>query len=233
MANNGSGANVFYDLEIFPDHLAFLDDALNLKKFEQAVKVKVDELEEILEEKATPTSKIEDKARNDYKSSPAFKETLKEHTSEVMGYLTELGETLEFPVVLGMVDELRRLAQDLENAVHDRAKRESLTMTESISDKKMAQVQHKRLRDAWQPIRSIAKLMYELDLFQIKSKPGNYAASLAKTYAFYFPGDDEPFYNFRVVARRLGIFTEGIKYMDVMEYADAHPDLVEVKEVLL
>jgi hypothetical protein len=227
------GGNVFYDLEIFPEHLNFLDGPENIKAFEIAVLAKVGELEAILEEKATPTSKIEDRARLDYKQNPAFKKELEENTGEIFTLLYEMGESLPFPVIIGLIDNLRKLAQDLENSIHDRAKRESLSMTESISDKKMAQVQHKRLRDAWQPIKQIALLMYELNLKQIASKPGNYAASPAKTYAFYFPGEEEPFYNFRVAARRLGIFVEGIKYMDVLEYAIEHPDEVEVKEVVL
>jgi len=224
---------VFYDLEIFPDHLGFLDSADNLKSFEYAVKAKVEELETIMDEKATPTAKLEDTARKEYRDNPAHKKQMKEATGETFGILYEMGESLPFPVIYGMIDELRKLAQDLENSIHDRAKRESLTMTETISDKKMAQVQHKRLRDAWLPIKQIASLMYELTLFTIKSRPGNYAASPAKTYAFFFPNEDEEYYNFRVVARRLGIYVEGIMYMDVIDYADAHPELVQVKEVLL
>lgn len=229
-----TGSNVFYDLEIFPEHVEFLEDEDKLRSFEAAVKIKVDELESILEEKAQPTSKIEERARLDLKQNPEHKKNLKENTGEIMTFLTELGETRPFAEVLGMVDELRKLAHDLELAVHDRAKRESLTMTESIGDKKMAQVQHKRLRDAWTPIRAIAKMMYGIELFIIKARPGNYAASETKAYAFQFPGEEDIYYNFRYVARRLGIFVEGKTfYKDVVDYASDNPELVEVKEVIL
>lgn len=227
------GGNVFYDLEIFPEHLQFMETEENFKAFEAAVLAKVGELEKILEEKATPASKLEDSARREYKENKQHKETLQENTKEMFDLLYEMGESLPFPVIYGMIDALRKLAQDLENSIHDRAKRESMSMSETVADKKMAQVQHKRIRDSWQPMRVLANLMWEYQAKQIASKPGNYATTITKNYAFFFPGEEEPFYNFRVVARRLGIFVEGIMYKDVLDYADEHPDEVEVKEVVL
>jgi hypothetical protein len=235
MASN----NVFYDLDIFPDHIEFLESYEQCTDFSDAVLAKVKELEAILDEKATPVSKIEDKARKDFKDNPAFKNQFKETFGDTFLLMYEAGESLPFPVIIAMIDELRKLAVDLENTIHDRAKRESLTNSESINDKKMAQVMHKRIRDVWDNIRAIAKMMFKdeddnpLILPVIKARPGNYAAAPTKTYAFFFEGNEEPFYMHPYVAKKLGIYRDKITYMDVVEYAFAHPELVTVKEVML
>src|SRR5688572_32066038 len=150
------GSNVFYDLGIFPDHLDFLDDYDACVKFASAVEGKVKELEEVLDEKAKPVSKIEDEARKQFKDNPAHKEQFKQNYGQLFLDLYEDGENLPFPQIFAMIDELRKLAQNLENTVHDRAKRESLTASETLNDKKMAQIMHKKVRDVWDNIRAIA-----------------------------------------------------------------------------
>jgi len=219
--------NVFTDLEIPVNK--FMDDESDGAEFARNVFIAAEKLEKILDEQSTPASQIEDSARDQFKRNPEFKALYKETFQEVLETMYVSCEEVPLPLVAGLADALRKLANDLDNTIHDRAKRESLSMTESITDKKLAHLQHKRLRESWEPIRKVLDLMFDLKFPAIKARPGNYAASPTSTPAFYMPGSEDPLFNPFAVARLLGIYYDKMTMMDVMEYCEAHPDQVTVK----
>lgn len=223
---SGQG-NVFNDLEI--EVSKFMDSEKEAKEFMKAVYDAANKLEKILDEKSTPASQIEDTARDQYKNNPEFKVQLKEVFGEVLDTIYTSCEELPMPVVAGLAEALRKLATDLDNTLHDRAKRESLSMTESITDKKLAWHQHKRLRDAVEPIRKVLDLMFGLKFPAIKARPGNFAAGPTQTTAFYLPGSEDPLFNPFAVARLLGVYYDKMTLMDVIEYCDKHPERVTMK----
>jgi len=226
-----SAGNIFNDLEI--DVSSFMDGEKEARLFRDNVLAAAKELNKILDEQSTPASKIEAEARDQYKNNPEFKTQFNDTFKEALEVMYISCEELPLPVVVGLIDNLRKLASDLENTLHDRSKRESLTMTESITDKKLAQHQLKRLREAWEPIRKIFKLMFGLEFPAINARTGNYAGSVTSTPAFYMPGSEDALFNPFAVARLLGIYFDKMTMMDVMEYCEKHPDKVTVKIVNL
>jgi hypothetical protein len=220
-------SNVFSDLEIPVSN--FMDGEREAIEFKNAVFEAAEKLEKILDEQSTPASQIEAAARDQFKTHPEFKTQLKDTFGEALSLMYLSCDELPLPVVAGLADALRKLANDLDNTINDRSKKESLSMTESITDKKLAHTQHKRLRESWDPIRKVIELMFGLKFQAIKSRPGNFSAGITKTTAYYLPGSEDPLYNPFAVARLLDVYYDGMTMMDVIEYCEKHPELVTMK----
>lgn len=222
---------IFEDLEISTD--GFLNSREQAEIFKQEVFAKKDRLESVLDRKETVT-KIEDTAKKDY-NNPALphKAQFKETYEPLISALYDQGEQIPLPVLHGLVESLAALARDLNNTLHDRAKAEYINEASSENDKKLAQIQHKRLRDAWDAYRKFAETIFPgLKLPEIKAKPGNFQSAVGTTVAFKFPDTEEPIYNPRAVARRLGIYAEGVYLTDVLDWLEENdPEQIKVKVI--
>lgn len=242
--------NIFQDLEI--DTTGFMDDPDAIKRFTKDVLEAEKFLVEILNSSGPSVSSIEEDAMREFKDNPAVKKAVqkliinpcmaadKNDTNtylmtfeQTVNSLFEAAENADLSVAYGMMIALKKLSSDIENAIHDRAKMESTSQHDSLQDKKLAQIQHKRLREAWETYCKFVKLFHGMELPKIKARPGNYAPSLTEHYQYQFPGEDDVMYNYRVVAQRLGIYYEGMKFMDIFEYCMDHPDEISVKKVSL
>lgn len=221
---------IFQDLEI--DTEGFLDPT-KVQDFSQKVLSVARELEKILDRVQT-VSIIEDAAKKEYEQGPDNKAKFKEMFDELINGLYETGETMELPILYGLSEALIALGRDLKTTLHDRAKSVYVNEVTSSTDKKLAQIQHKRLRNAFETYAAMVKLLHGVELPKIKAKPGNFQSSVGKTRAFQFADLEDPMYNPRAVARKLGIFYEGILFSDVIEWLDENdPDqkLVKIVEI--
>lgn len=234
--NENFGGSIFEDLgiEFTRETLTNYDAA---KKFAEQVYAADEMLAGIMNPDVTPVSKIEDKARTDWRDNKEYRKTLKETFDETLTALYESGEKIELPLLYGLIDSLERLTSDLKNTLHTRAQMESSSMDESIIDKKLAQVLHKRLREAFQSSISFINMFVKapdgkmIGIQGIKGRSGNFQAGVFDPIAFFFPGNEEPYFFHQAVAKKLGIYYDGITKMDVMEYAEKHPDLVTMKQM--
>lgn len=224
-------SNIFHDLEI--PMTGFLDSKDTMMAFAKNVANAAKELEKTLEE-STSVSSVEDQAKADFNKNKEFKVQMDATFKETLKAIYESCEDLPLPVVYGLIGELKTLANDLSNTLNARARMEVVNVSPTTNNKKLAQLQHKRLRENWEIIRKLMKLLNkDLDFPAIKPRSGNFAVSAFDTYAFIFPGEEEPYYNYRAVAKKLDILHSHSTFMDVIEYAENHPELVQVVKVQL
>jgi hypothetical protein len=225
------GGNVFKDLEI--DIADWVTDPDGAKKLYTAVREAADKLEKILDSD-TSTSTIEVAARQEYRTNPDIKAQYKESYGELLEGIYQSAEDIPLPILIGLIDGVEKLVSDLKNTLRERSKFEAIHMTDSINDKKLAQIQHKRLREAWDTYRKFIKLFFGDEYPGIKAKPGNYAASITDTIHYQIVGENnDGYYNPYTVAKLLGFHHNNITFMDIMEYCEAHPEQVVITKVRL
>lgn len=224
---------IFSDLEI--DTTDFLTSRERVEEFSKAVYAAARALEKILDRNSSVSS-FEEKAKRDFERSSDYKAKFKEMFDPVLDALYEQSETMDLPLVYGLSEALAALAKDLKNTIHMRARSEYINEVTATTDKKLAQVQHKRLREAFKPYVAMVKLMHGISLQEIKAKPGNFQSEIGTTTAFLFEDMEEPMYNPRAVARKLGIFHDNILFSDVIEWLaenDPAQNLVKIVQVKL
>lgn len=223
--------NIFADLDISTK--GFLDSKEDAIAFSKRVLAAAKELEDIMDTKQTVSS-VETEAEKTYRNSDTFQQEYRELFDEALATMYESCEEIPLPVVYGLIEGLEKLTKDLRNTLHDRAKRESIAQSANQANKKLAQTQHSRLRENYENVVKMVGMLYNVELERIKPKRGNYSApSMTDTYAYIFNGEEEPYYNPKAVAKRLGIYYPDIKFMDIMEYCEKHPDLISVVKVEL
>ena len=220
--------NIFDDLEI--DVSTFLTQS-GAPGFVEAVLHAAKELENIMDND-TSVAKLEREAKERFKNNPVSKPKLNDYFADVSTKLYEDGEKMDMDILFGLVGELRQLAYDLENTFRERLRTDAAKDTANIFDKKQAQIQHKKLREAYDIYRKLIGPMYNLKMRAITPRPGNYTASMTDTILYRFDNGDE-YFNFRAVAKRLEIWEEGFRFQDLMDWTEENPNVIEVVKVQL
>ena len=219
--------NVYEDLEIDVENMLSPN---HIQEFVDSVMAKAEELEAIMADDSTSVSKLEANVKQQWLSDKAARPQLDKYFKGVSNKLYEDGETMEPHILYGLIADLRRLAYDMENQLHDRLKMDLAKDLSPLQDKKLAQVRHKRLREAFDVYRRFVKGFFNVEVPKIKARPGNFTATLSDTLVFTYDGFD--FYNPKVVSNKLG--RTWVDFQDFMDWIDANPDCgVEVRKVPL
>lgn len=222
MSDNPINKSIFEDLEI--DVANFLTMP---EQFAEQVYAAAKRLEQTLDSN-TSVSQVEiryEKQAKDIRELP-------ESIDSLVTKAYEFSDTGNLAEVFTAIEAMKQLVRDMENAFHDRCKEEAAQENSTLANKKLAQIQHKRLRETFDQWRGFVKAFLGKDFTGLKSKPGNYQASITDTLQYVLP-DGGTYYNHFAVAKKLGIYFQGITFADIMEYCEAHPDQVEIKRIKL
>lgn len=213
------GNVIFEDLEI--DFKNMMKDP---ETFCSAVEAKAEELKGTLKENNSVEVFMKGLPKSTFNKAESQKPLLE---------IYEAAETMPLENLQELADLFRDYAKSIEALIYSRAIKE-ITSTQGVTDKQLIHDQYCRLRDSY------AKVLKSFDILDIKhngkplaAMPGNYGSPVglsAPRYAFFFDGDDEPYINYRVVCRKLGIEPFST-YMDTVDYLKSNPGLgVTVKE---
>lgn len=221
-------SNVFEDLEIPIDRIT---DKEYVKEFTNHVLAAAKKLESIMDEDSTVT-KLERDAKTKWDADKVGnRKILDTYFKAASEKLYEDGETMDLHILYGLIQDLRRLAHDMELQLHDRAKRQLADVISPLQDKKVAQISHKKLRDAWSIYANFAKGFFGVEVPKIRAKPGNYTPTLTDSLIFRKDGSD--YYNPRVICNKIGIdLGADAKYMDYVDFIEENPgtgiDIIKV-----
>lgn len=152
------------------------------------------------------------------------------------------GDEISLPELSKFIEAAQALVNDLKNTLRDRVIREATSENSTVQDKRFAHMQYVRLRKAYEAFRTLHKIlgtknpetMAPINLPVMPALPGNYGGSYDIKWPFFtIKGQTEGYYNYRAVAKEIGLENRFDRLGDFLDWCNSvDNDIVEVREVV-